>query len=213
MRTFDFKLIVLLVTSILVSVPAVASIEIDKLKYELVQSLKDEKYPQALQLINTLRAKKVPLGTEIIYFEAKSNLMTGQPVKGEQLLRKYINVAKAKGENYQRAIGMIIEIDNIKTGQIKAEKKAKAETIARKKSIAAEKARVFGKIISVNKEWGYAVAEPKGKIEPKGKKIFSRVSEYKTISFKLGSSKGDGKYTLTSDELSNVNSGDILYYD
>ena len=212
MKKWLLSLVSVFMINLLLTAPAIASIEIDKLKYELVQSLKDEQYSQALQLIKTLRAKKIPLGNEIIYFEAKAHLMTGNQKAGESLLRKYIGVAKGKGENYQRAIGMIIDIDNNRNRQIKAQQKEKADSLARKQSIAKEKSRVFGKIVSVNKEWGYVVAEIKTNIEPNGKHVFSRIDEFKTIAFKLGSSKGGKTYSLTTDEISNVSVGDVLYF-
>lgn len=213
MNKLAFKLILVVVLCGIFSVPAIASIEIDKLKYELVQSLKQENYSNALRLIKNLRAKKIPLGTEIIYFEAKSNLMTGQPREGERLLRKYVKVAKGKGANYQRAIGMIIEIDNIKAGKAKAVRVAKANKIAKQKVIAAERKRVFGKIVSINKDWGYAVIEVSKGMTPAGKKVFSRLNENETIEFKVGNAKGERKYSATPADIARVKVGDVLYFD
>ena len=211
---FQFKFLGLIIMlSAIFSLPASASIEIDKLKYELVQSLKAEKYGHALNLIKKLREKKASLGTEIVYFEAKSNLMSGYPDKGERLLRKYIADTKGKGANYQRAIGMIIEIDNNREEKIKVARVATANKIAKQKSIAAERKRVFGKVVSVNKDWGYTVIEVNEGMTPDGKKVFSRLNENETIAFKVGGAKGEGKYSATPVDIDRVKAGDLLYFD
>ena len=210
---FQFKTVGLVIMlSVMFSLPADASIEIDKLKYELVQSLRAEKYGHALTLIKKLRERKASLGTEIVYFEAKSNLMSGYPEKGERLLRKYIADTKGKGENYQRAIGMIIEIDEKREKKNKNDVMERAAKVERNRMIEAEQKRVFGIIVSVNKDWGYVMIEPTNNISPIGKKVYSRLSEFETVAFKVGNRKESGQYSANVDSLDNVHIGDKLFF-
>jgi len=192
----------------LFGVAATAQVRADEvqraLEYQsLVDMLLQEDWRGALDKTSSMRQRGIDLGEEIVFFEGRALMETGDTEGAEKKLAAYIKSPGSRGLNYRPAVAMMGQIRALQeeeAARLQVERERQAAQQRHQQAVDQWLANAsVGEVLSVNEEWQFfRIRLRDASLGGTRLQLFDAGSQR---ALDLGSLKdlGNGEYTTTAE--------------